>query len=314
MQMRKLGRSGLTVAPLALGGNVFGWTADEPTSFAVLDAFVAGGFNLIDTADVYSRWVPGHSGGESESVIGRWLKSRGRRDRVVIASKVGMDMGPTEQGLSKAWILRAAERSLARLQTDHIDLYQAHADDPGTPQDETLEAFALLVRQGKVRAIGASNFGAPRLASALAVSSARSLPRYECLQPEYNLYARAGFEAELAALCQREELGVLPYFGLAAGFLTGKYRSTADLGKSPRGERVKDMLNPRGLRILAALDAAAAELNATPAQVALGWLMQRVTAPIASATSVAQLEELMFAAQLELPRAQIWRLETASAA
>jgi len=314
MQTRKLGRSGLAVAPLALGGNVFGWTTDEPTSFAVLDAFVAGGFNLIDTADVYSRWAPGHTGGESESIIGRWLASRGRRDRVVIATKVGMEMGPTEQGLSKAWILRAVERSLARLQTDHIDLYQAHTDDPQTPQQETLEAFALLLRQGKVRAIGASNFTAPRLASALAASAAHGLPRYETLQPEYNLYARADFERELAALCQREGLGVLPYFGLASGFLTGKYRSEADLGKSRRGERMKDKLNPRGFRILAALDAAAAELNATPAQVALAWLMQRVTAPIASATSVAQLEELMAAARLELPAAQVWRLDTASAA
>ena len=314
MQKRKLGRSGLEVAPLALGGNVFGWTADEPTSFAVLDAFVAGGFNLIDTADVYSRWAPGHAGGESESVIGRWLKSRGQRDRVVIATKVGMEMGPTEQGLSKAWILRAVENSLARLHTDHIDLYQAHTDDPATPQEETLEAFALLIRQGKVRAIGASNFEAPRLASAFAASAAHALPRYECLQPEYNLYARAGFEQALAALCKREELGVIPYFGLAAGFLTGKYRSEADLGKSTRGAGMKDKLNPRGLRILGALDAAAAELNATPAQVALAWLMQRVTAPIASATSVAQLEELMFAARLELPAAQVWRLDTASAA
>ena len=314
MQKRRLGRSGLEVAPLALGGNVFGWTADEPTSFAVLDSFVAGGFNLIDTADVYSRWVPGHSGGESESIIGRWLKARGQRDRVVIATKAGLEMGPGEQGLSKAWILRAVERSLVRLQTDHIDLYQAHSDDPATPQEETLEAFALLIRQGKVRAIGASNFTAPRLASALAVSAAHGLPRYESLQPEYNLYARADFERELAALCKREELGVVPYFGLAAGFLTGKYRSVADLGKSPRGDRVKDKLNPRGIRILAALDAAAAELTATPAQVALAWLMLRVTAPIASATSVVQLEELMFAARLELPAAQVWRLDTASAA
>jgi len=314
MQMRKLGRSGLAVAPLALGGNVFGWTADEPTSFAVLDAFVAGGFNLVDTADVYSRWAPGHSGGESESIIGRWLASRGQRDRVVIATKVGMEMGPAEQGLSKAWILRAVERSLTRLKTGHIDLYQAHADDAQTPQEETLEAFALLLRQGKVRAIGASNFTAPRLAGALAASAARGLPRYETLQPEYNLYARADYERELAALCRREELGVLPYFGLASGFLTGKYRSEADLGKSPRGDRMKDKLNPRGFRILAALDAAAAELNATPAQVALAWLMQRVTAPIASATSVAQLEELMAAARLELPAAQVWRLDTASAA
>jgi aryl-alcohol dehydrogenase-like predicted oxidoreductase len=313
MLMRPLGRSGLETAPLAFGGNVFGWTADERTSFALLDAFVAGGFNLVDTADVYSRWVPGHSGGESESIIGRWLVSRGLRSRVLIATKAGMDMGGGDQGLSKAYILKAVERSLARLRTEHIDLYQAHCDDAATPQDETLEAFALLIRQGKVRAIGASNFTAPRLESALRASAALGLPRYETLQPEYNLYAREGFEQDLATLCWREELAVLPYFGLAAGFLTGKYRSEADLGQSPRGTRVKSMLNPRGLRILAALDAVAAELAATPAQVALAWLMQRVTAPIASATSVVQLEELMGAARLTLPEDATRRLEVASA-
>jgi aryl-alcohol dehydrogenase-like predicted oxidoreductase len=313
MQMRKLGRSGLEVAPLAFGGNVFGWTADERTSFALLDAFVAGGFNLIDTADVYSRWVPGHSGGESEAIIGRWLVSRGLRGRVLIATKAGMDMGGSDKGLSKAYIQQAVERSLARLRTDHIDLYQAHCDDPATPQDETLEAFALLVRQGKVRTIGASNFTAPRLESALRTSAALGLPRYETLQPEYNLYERAGFERDLATLCARESLGVLPYFGLAAGFLTGKYRSEADLAQSPRGARVKRMLNPRGLGILAALDAVAKELRATPAQVALAWLMQRVTAPIASATTVAQLEELMGAARLALPADAASRLDAASA-
>lgn len=313
MIMRKLGRSGLEAAPLAFGGNVFGWTADERTSFALLDAFVAGGFNLIDTADVYSRWVPGHTGGESESIIGRWLASRGLRGRVLLATKAGTDMGGGDQGLSRAYVLKAVERSLARLQTDYIDLYQAHRDDPATPQDETLEAFALLIRQGKVRAIGASNFTASRLESALRTSAALGLPRYEALQPEYNLYERAGFEQDLAMLCAREELAVLPYFGLAAGFLTGKYRTEADLGQSPRGGRVKDMLNPRGFRILAALDAVAAELRATPAQVALAWLMQRVTAPIASATSVSQLEELMGAARLTLPADASRRLETASA-
>ena len=313
MLMRRLGRSGIEVAPLALGANVFGWTADERTSFALLDAFVGAGFNLIDTADVYSRWVPGHVGGESETIIGRWLATRGLRGRVLIATKAGMDMGPGEQGLTKSYLLRAVERSLARLQTDHIDLFQAHRDDPATPQDETLEAFALLIRHGKVRAIGASNFTAPRLASALRASAARGLPRYESLQPEYNLYERAGFEQDLAGLCAREELGVLPYYGLASGFLTGKYRCEADLGQSPRGARVRGMLNPRGLRILAALDAVATDLAATPAQVALAWLMQRVTAPIASATSVAQLAELIKAARLGLPAEAMQRLDAASA-
>jgi len=312
MLMRKVGRSGLEAAPLAFGGNVFGWTVDERASFALLDAFVGGGFNLIDTADVYSRWVPGHAGGESESILGRWLVSRGLRARVLIATKAGMDMGGGDQGLSKAYLLKAVERSLTRLRTDHIDLYQAHCDDPATPQDETLEAFAQLIRQGKVRAIGASNFTGARLESALRASAVRGLPRYETLQPEYNLYARDGFERDLAALCWREDLAVLPYFGLASGFLTGKYRSEADLVKSTRGSRVKDMLNPRGLRILAALDVAAAELGATPAQVALAWLMQRVTAPIASATSVVQLEELMGAARLVLPDESGRRLEAAS--
>ena len=312
MLMRRLGRSGLATAPLAFGGNVFGWTADERTSFALLDAFVAGGFSLIDTADVYSRWVPGHTGGESESILGRWLAARGLRGRILIATKAGSDMVGGDQGLSRAYLLKAVERSLARLQTDHIDLYQAHYDDPAAPQDETLEAFALLIRQGKVRAIGASNFTAPRLESALRTSAALGLPRYETLQPEYNLYERGKFEQELAPLCAREELAVLPYFGLASGFLTGKYRTEADLGKSPRGARVKSMLTARGLRILAALDATAAELRATPAQVALAWLMQRVTAPIASATSVEQLEELMGAARLTLPADATRRLEAAS--
>ncbi len=312
MQMRPLGRSGLAAAPLALGGNVFGWTADEGVSFALLDAFVAGGFNLIDTADVYSRWVPGHAGGESEAVIGRWLTARGMRGRVLIATKAGMDMGGANKGLSRAYLVAAIERSLLRLKTDYIDLYQAHQDDAETPQDETLEAFALLIRQGKIRVIGASNYAAPRLASALATSAAKGLPRFETLQPEYNLYARADFEQELAPLCAREELAVLPYFGLAAGFLTGKYRSEADLAQSPRGRSVKRMLNPRGHRILAALDAVAAELRATPAQVALAWLMRRSTAPIASATSLVQLEELMGAVRLTLPPDATRRLEDAS--
>jgi aryl-alcohol dehydrogenase-like predicted oxidoreductase len=313
MKTRPLGTSGLEVAPLAFGGNVFGWTADEPTSFALLDAFVARGFNLIDTADAYSRWVPGHTGGESETIIGRWLKARGARDRVVIATKVGIEMAPGEAGLSAAYILRAVERSLTRLQTDYIDLYQAHRDDPATPQEETLEAFDRLVRAGKVRAIGASNFSAARLATALEASDAHHYVRYATLQPDYNLYDRVGFEAELAGLCRREGLGVIPYYALASGFLTGKYRSEADLGKSPRGARAKTMLNPRGLRILGALDAVGATLGATPSQVALAWLMARVTAPIASATSVAQLEELLAAAELHLSAESIARLDAASA-
>ena len=314
MITRMLGNSGLAVAPLALGGNVFGWTADEQTSFKVLDAFVASGLNLIDTADVYSRWIPGHQGGESETVLGKWLKSRGKRAQVIIATKVGMEMGAAEQGLSRAYILRAVERSLQRLGTDYIDLYQSHRDDPQTPLEETLGTYADLIRQGKVRAIGASNFTAERLRAALELSATRGLPRYESLQPGYNLYDRAGFEGELAALCRREHLGVISYFSLASGFLTGKYRSTADLANRARGYRVKEMLNERGLRILHALDAVARETGATPAQISLAWLIARgVTAPIASATSVQQLEELIGATRLTLSAETVTKLDEASA-
>ena len=313
--LRKLGNSGLLVGPLALGGNVFGWTADEATSFEVLDAFVAAGMNLIDTADAYSRWIPGHQGGESETVIGKWLKSRGQRARVLIATKVGVEMGPGEQGLSRAYIMRAVERSLTRLQTDYIDLYQSHRDDASTPLEETLEAYAQLIAQGKVRAIGASNYSAERLSAALRASAARGLPRYESLQPWYNLYDRTSYEGELAELCRRENLGVISYFSLASGFLTGKYRSAADLANRPRAYRVKDMLTERGFRILRALDAAAREHEATPAQIALAWLLARgVTAPIASATSVAQLQELLGATRLELGAAALKSLDAASAA
>jgi aryl-alcohol dehydrogenase-like predicted oxidoreductase len=312
MLKRPLGKSGLEVAPLALGGNVFGWTVDEPTSFALLDAFVDRGFNLIDTADSYSRWIPGHSGGESETLIGRWLKARGHRERVIIATKVGMEMAPGEAGLTRPYILRAVERSLKRLQTDYIDLYQAHRDDPAVPQEETLAAFAQLEREGKIRAFGASNFTAARLASALAASDAHDLPRYSTLQPEYNLYDRAAFEQELKPLCEREQIGVIPYYGLASGFLTGKYRSEADLGKSPRGARAKSMLNPRGLRILGALDAAALALASSPAAVALAWLMQRTVAPIASATRLGQLEEIMSAAELVLDASWMRTLDQVS--
>ena len=313
MEHRPLGRSGLSIAPLMLGGNVFGWTADEAASHAILDAFVAGGFNAIDTADVYSAWIPGNTGGDSEKVIGTWLKARGRRDDVIIATKVGM--WPAQPGLSAANIVSACEASLQRLQTDYIDLYQSHRDDAGTPQEETLEAFGRLVKAGKVRAIGASNFETERLASSLAVSKQRSLPRYDTLQPAYNLMDRS-VEGSLQQLCLDEKVSIISYYGLASGFLTGKYRSLEDLGKSPRGGGMKKHLEgEKGPRVLAALDAAAAELSATPPQVALAWVMARpaVAAPIASATSIAQLNELMGAAHLALDPAHIARLDAASA-
>jgi aryl-alcohol dehydrogenase-like predicted oxidoreductase len=315
MVKRKLGKSGLEVAPLAFGGNVFGWTADEATSFKLLDAFVSAGFNLVDTADSYSRWIPGNKGGESETIIGNWLRQRpGARDKVLIATKVGSEMGPGQSGLSKAYILGSVERSLQRLNTDYIDLYQSHRDDDKTPIDATLEAYAQLVRQGKVRVIGASNFTAARLEASLESSAAHGFPRYESLQPEYNLVARAKFEGELADLCRKEQIGVIPYFSLASGFLTGKYRSEADFGKSPRGQRMKERLNDRGHRILAALDRVGKETNATPAQVSLAWLLARgVTAPIASATNVQQLNELMRGATLELTRDAVKILDEASA-
>jgi len=311
---RKLGNSSLTVGPLALGGNVFGWTADEAVSFEVLDAFVDAGLNLIDTADVYSRWVAGHQGGESESVIGKWLKSRGARSKVVIATKVGVEMSPGEQGLSRAYILRAVERSLKRLNTDYIDLYQSHRDDPQTPLEETLGAYGELIEQGKVRAIGASNYTAERLGAALRLSAAQGLPRFETLQPGYNLYDRAQFEGDLAQLCRREQIGVISYFSLASGFLTGKYRSQADLANRARAYRVKDMLNERGFRILHALDAVARASGATAAQISLAWLIARgVTAPIASATSVEQLTELIGATRLVLSTEALSQLDAASA-
>jgi len=316
MQLRPLGRSGLNVAPLAFGGNVFGWTADTATSFALLDAFVDAGLNLVDTADVYSRWVPGHAGGESETVIGQWLKASGKRHKVVLATKVGKDMGDGKVGLSRAYIRQAVEASLRRLQTDHIDLYQSHDDDSGTPLEETLDAFAGLIREGKVRAIGASNHSAARLSEALAVSARLGLPRYESLQPLYNLCDRAPYEAELQPLCVAQDVGVINFYGLARGFLTGKYRSEADVVKSPRGAGVKAAYyNERGWRILAALDAVAAQHRATPAQVALAWQMRRpaITAPIASATSLTQLNELLGAVRLALGAADIAELDAASA-
>ena len=315
MEKRELGRSGVSIPPLMLGGNVFGWTADEATSFKLLDAALAAGFNAIDTADVYSAWVPGHQGGESETVIGNWLRQRGGRDKVVIATKVGMEMGSGSKGLSKAWIAQAVEDSLKRLQTDYIDLYQAHRDDEGVPLEETLQAFADLIRQGKVRAIGASNYTAPRLREALRTSEQLGLPRYETLQPHYNLVERAAFEGELEEVCRAEGLGVISYFALASGFLSGKYRSEADLENSPRGGGVKKYVNDRGHRVLQALDEVAARYGATPAEVAIAWLIAQpgVTAPIASATSVEQVQDLVKAAQLQLDRQAIERLNQASA-
>jgi aryl-alcohol dehydrogenase-like predicted oxidoreductase len=314
MKTRKLGNSDLAVAPLAFGGNVFGWTADEATSHQLLDAWVAAGLNFIDTADIYSRWAPGNSGGESETIIGNWLKRSGQRAQVVIATKVGMEMGPSKKGLSKPYILRAVEDSLRRLQTDYIDLYQSHTDDAETPLAETLETFAELVKQGKIRAIGASNYSAARLAEALRVSAEYGFPRYESLQPNYNLYDRAEYEAELEPLCLKEKIGVISYFSLAKGFLTGKYRSTEDLSKSVRGQGVKGYLNERGFRILRALEQVAEQHDSTLASVALAWLIARpsITAPIASATSLEQLDDLIEATKLELDQASIELLNHAS--
>ncbi|MCJ2053158.1 aldo/keto reductase [Methylobacterium sp. J-070] len=315
MDKRRIGRSDLTVAPFCLGGNVFGWTADEATSFAILDRFVESGFDFVDTADVYSRWAPGHVGGESESVIGRWLAARpGARETLVLATKVGMDLGEAGKGLSAQHIERACEASLRRLRTDRIDLYQSHVDDTEVPLEETLRAYERLIAAGKVRVIGASNYGAPRLAEALRVSASAGLPRYECLQPDYSL-AERGYEEALEPLCRAEQIGVIGYFSLAAGFLTGKYRSAGDAAGRARENRVAKYLTPRGLALLDVLDAVAREHGARPAQVALAWIIARpgVTAPIASATSVTQLDELLGGARLSLPADAIARLDAASA-
>ena len=315
MNHRPLGRSGLQVSPLCFGGNVFGWTVDEATSFSLLDAWVDAGMNFIDTADVYSRWVPGHTGGESETIIGKWLKQSGKRDRIVLATKVGMDLGGGKTGLAPAYIRSAVEASLQRLQTEVIDLYQSHKDDPDTPIEDTLGAYADLVAAGKVRAIGASNYSALRLQQALNLSAAHGLPRYDSLQPLYNLVERPAFEAELEAVCVANGLGVINFYALASGFLSGKYRSEADLGKSPRGGGVKKYLNDRGFKVLAALDEVADRYQATPAQVALAWQMARpaITAPIASATSLAQLQGLVAAARLSLDGDAIALIDRASA-
>jgi aryl-alcohol dehydrogenase-like predicted oxidoreductase len=316
MQRRTLGRSSLRVAPLCLGGNVFGWTANDAASFAVLDAMVGAGLNFIDTADVYSKWVPGHHGGESETIIGNWLKRGAKRADVVIATKVGMEMAPDRQGLSAAHIARSAEDSLRRLQTDYIDLYFSHRDDASVPIEETLGAYQKLIAQGKVRAIGASNFTAARLADALAVSRKSGLPRYEALQPHYNLYARADYEAALEPLCLQQQIGVVSYFALASGFLTGKYRTPADAAKSARGKGiVSTFFNERGFKILAVLDDVARRYGASAATVALAWQIARpsITAPIASATTVTQLRELVAAIELNLDHAALEQLNAASA-
>ncbi|MGA2792686.1 MAG: aldo/keto reductase, partial [Roseiarcus sp.] len=302
MQKRRLGRTGLRIAPLVFGGNVFGWTADAKTAFDLLDRFVGAGFNAIDTADSYSAWAPGNKGGESETIIGEWMKSRGNRAEVVVVTKVGSPMGPGKKGLSARYVAEAAEASLNRLQTDFIDLYLSHWPDPDTPYEETLGAYRELVRQGKVRYVGASNLNAEQLAASLDAAKRRSLARYDVLQPEYNLYDRGSFDGPLRDLCIAEEIGVITYFSLAKGFLSGKYRSEADLRQSPRGGDVKAYLNPRGRRILAALDSVAATRGAKPAEVALAWLIARpgVTAPIASATSLQQVDSLIRAAALTL--------------
>lgn len=316
MEKRLLGRSGLEIAPLVLGGNVFGWTADEKTTFSLLDAFAGAGLNAIDTADIYSAWVPGNRGGESETLIGKWFRRHpANRDRIVLITKVGSAFSPVQKGLSALWIERAVEDSLRRLQTEYIDLYLSHWPDPDTAFEETLGAYERLLQDGKVRAIGASNLSAAQLGESLEVAQAHQLPRYEVLEPEYNLYDRAGFSPELRQLVQAEEIGVITYFSLASGFLSGKYRTPEDFGKSPRGRNMDKYLNERGLRILAALDSVAADLGAAPAEVALAWLIATpgVTAPIASATSLGQMASLVRATELRLSADQMALLDGAGA-
>ena len=315
MKLRQIGNTGIQVAPLALGGNVFGWTADEETSFKVLDAFVDAGFNLVDTANTYSKWLPGHQGGESETVIGKWFKKSGKRVKVIIATKVGMEMGDGKKGLAKSYILEEVEASLKRLQTDHIDLYQSHQDDANTPLEETLEAYAQLIKQGKVRVIGASNYKADRLREALKISEQKGIPRYECLQPHYNLYEREDYEKNLEPLVREKNIAVIPYFSLASGFLTGKYRTEADFGSSARGGGMKKYFNVRGFRILAALDEVSKEYETSLAAVAIAWLIAKpsITAPIASATSLRQVDHLIRGAELQLTSASIAKLDQASA-
>jgi aryl-alcohol dehydrogenase-like predicted oxidoreductase len=314
MEMRTLGRSDLKVCPLMLGGNVFGWTADEKISFRILDRFVEAGGNFIDTADVYSRWAEGHAGGESETVLGNWFKSSGKRDQVVLATKVGMDMGDGKQGLKAGYIRQAVEASLQRLQTDRIDLYQSHKDDTETPLAETLDAYAQLIQEGKVRYIGASNYKADRLREALELAETHSLPRYESLQPHYNLMERGDYEDSLAPVVEEFGLGVVPYFALAAGFLTGKYHSKQDIAGKARGRMVEKYANEQGFAVVKALEEVAQEVGGNPAQVSLAWLMAQptITAPIASATSLEQLEDLIRATQLRLSDGALQKLDAAT--
>jgi len=315
MLKRPLGRTNLSIAPLVLGGNVFGWNVDRSTAFTLLDRFAEAGFNAIDTADSYSTWAAGNKGGESETIIGEWMKARGNRDRIVVITKVGSPMGEGKKGLSARYIAEAAQASLKRLQTDHIDLYLSHWPDAETSYDETLDAYAALLKAGKVRAVGASNLDAAQMRAALDVANKKSLPRYDVLQPEYNLYDRASYDGALRDLCIKEEIGIITYFSLAKGFLSGKYRSEADLGKSVRGGDVKAYLNPRGFRILAALDAVAGKHKARPAEVALAWVIAQpgVTAPIASATTPEQVDSLVKAAGLSLDASDLAELDKASA-
>ena len=317
MEKRELGKSGIMVAPLALGTNVIRWTIDDAMTFKLLDAFTDAGLNLIDTADVYSRWVPGNKGGESETVIGNWLKQTGKRDKVIIATKVGhtMGMGDGMKGLSKKYIMQAVEASLKRLQTDYIDLYQSHEDDLNTPMEETLETYDLLMKQGKIKAIGASNFTAGRLAQSLEVSKKHGFPAYQTLQPMYNMYDRADFEKELQPLCVEKNISVICYYGLAKGFLTGKYRTKEDAESGNYGSRiVGNYMNERGMRILAALDEVAKQYNSNPARVSLAWLMAQpaIGAPIASATNLNQMEDLIKSVELKLDKASIEKLTEAS--
>jgi len=315
MEKRTLGHSELEIAPLSFGGNVFGWTVDEATSFKLLDAFTAAGFNLIDTADTYSRWVPGNKGGESETIIGKWLNQSSARNKVLIATKVGMEMNLSRKGLSKAHIIRSAEESLQRLQTDHIDLYQSHTDDFDTPLEETFEAYSQLIKQGKVRTIGASNYSAARLSESLKIGKQHGYPIYQSLQTLYNLYDRAEYEIEFQPLCQNQGLGVITYFSLASGFLSGKYRSGNDLGKSARGDFVSKYLNDRGFRILRALDQIAKQYNVVPASISIAWLLARpgITSAIASATKLEQLHSLIEGTELRLDQSSMDLLNRDSA-
>lgn len=314
MQKRALGKSGLEIVPLVFGGNVFGWTADEATSFRLLDTFVHRGFDAVDTANVYSTWVPGHQGGESETILGKWFQQSGKRDKVMLATKVGFKMGDGSQGLRKEYILRSAEESLKRLRTDRIDLYQSHTDDQETPLGEMLAAYEELISSGKVRAIGASNYKSGRLAKAEETAEQHGLPRYTTLQPEYNLYDRQPYEQDLAPVAERFGLGVIPYFSLASGFLTGKYQSLEETKGAKRGSRVEKYFDDRGMRILKALKQVSEETGAAQASVALAWLLAQptVTAPIASATNTEQMEALFAAVDLELSEAQVKALTEAS--